>query len=101
MTTSKPTPIYYAYVEGASFEWSAVGHSPEQAVEAVMSAWREHVRITDADPDYIKHDDVQILPMIPGQGYRDHDSPCGRRVAAERPQTMLSEWQRKQARVAR
>lgn len=85
------TTIYYAHVEGSHFDFSAVGLSPEQAVDAVMSAWRSHVRATGADPDYIQRDDVQLLPMLPGQGYIDQDRPAGKRITQTQAKP-LSDW---------
>lgn len=72
--------IYYAWVDGSRFTFSAIGTNKDQALDGVMTAWHEHVHQTDCDPDYITRDDVQILAMTPGQGYRDNDHPLGNPV---------------------
>jgi hypothetical protein len=80
--------IYYAWVEGSRFTFSAVGLTEAQAKDAVMAAWHAHVKQTDADPDYIRREDVQLLEMKPGQGYRDNDHPLGKQVADQQTERM-------------
>jgi hypothetical protein len=70
--------MYYAWVDGSRFTFSALGTTATQAINAVMLAWRAHVRGTGADPEYIVRDDIQVLAMRVGQGYVDNDRKLGR-----------------------
>ena len=79
---SLATTLWYGYVETSHFDFSALGLSADHARDAVMSAWKAHVAQAQgaADPDYVLRDDVQVLEMNVGQGYRDHDHPLGEPV---------------------
>lgn len=78
------TTIYYAEVETSHFTFRAAGATEAQAREALMAAWRYHVRNTRRqggyiDPDYVNIDDANVLEMRLGQGFLDW-SPAGKAV---------------------
>ena len=63
--------IYHAEVETRSFTFRGYGTTADQARAAITAAWTAHVELTDADPDYLQPDDINVYACALGQGYRD------------------------------
>lgn len=76
MTSSpgdEPTTVHIATAETDRYMWQGVGATPEQATEALMTAWYAHADTVDADPDYLTRDQVHVIAAQLGQGFRDWD----------------------------
>jgi hypothetical protein len=67
------TVIHVAYADTGHWKWWGLGTTAKQATDALMAAWYAHAEITDADPDYLRPDEVTVFSGTPGTGFRDGD----------------------------
>jgi hypothetical protein len=61
-------PISVAFVDTAHFSFHGLGDTPQQAVDAVMRAWAQHVRLTGAHPDHVTRDEHNGSETTPTPG---------------------------------
>jgi len=74
------TSVFVATVATIHFDFMAIGASRDEAVGALLDAWREHARQTGADPTYVTAEDVNVASGQYGQAFRD-GSPFPRRMS--------------------
>jgi hypothetical protein len=70
---AKPAVMYVATTDTSHYSWAGIGVTAEQARDALMSAWYAHAEATGADPDHIRHDELNVIHGTPGQGFCDYD----------------------------
>jgi hypothetical protein len=67
----QPPAVSIGWADTGHFKFLAVGADPDAARAAVMRAWQAHVKVTCADPDYLRPSEVSVLTGPLGQAWRD------------------------------
>lgn len=62
---------YYAHIDTPSFNFSALGLTEDEALDALMYAWHLHARESGALPGYVDRDDIRVDHVLLGHSYRD------------------------------
>jgi len=65
------TTVFVATVATTHFDFMAIGASRDQAIGALLDAWRAHAQQTGADPTYVTAEDINVAHGQCGQAFRD------------------------------
>jgi hypothetical protein len=71
-----PPTVSVAETSTYHFDFRAVAATPAEARAALWRGWRAHVAQTDADPNYLTEDAINVMTGPLGQAWRDY-SPIG------------------------